>query len=334
MPHLSAVVPVYRAEACVGELTRRLVASLGEISEDFEVIYVDDGSGDGSWDAIVREAAADPRIRGLRLCRNFGQHHALTAGLDLANGDWVVILDCDLQDPPEQIHRLYAKAAEGFDVVLARRLSRRHPARDRISSRWFYRAFDWLAGTRSDPAIGSFRILSRKVVQAFRRMGEQQRFFGGMIQWLGFPTATVEVEHAPRHAGESTYTLLRRAALASNAMIAFSNKPLVLSVRLGFAIFLISLTMAGRYVYLKLVYGITVEGWTSVIVSLYLLGGLIIMNLGLIGIYIGRIFDQTKQRPLYVVDAATFDEASGRAAGYSGPVIARNRAPGLTVSSR
>jgi len=330
--HLSAVVPVYRAAACVGELTRRLVASLAEITDDFEIVYVDDGSGDDSWAAIAREAAADPRVRGLRLCRNFGQHHALTAGLDLADGDWVVILDCDLQDPPEQIHKLYAVAQEGFDVVLARRMSRRNPTFDRITSRWFYRAFDWLAGTRSDPAIGSFRILSRKVVEAFRRMGEQQRFFGGMIQWLGFPTATVEVEHAPRHAGESTYTLLRRVALAANAMIAFSNKPLVLSVRLGFVIFLVSLGMAGRYVYLKLAYGITVEGWTSVIVSLYLLGGLIIMNLGLLGIYIGRIFEQAKQRPLYVVDATTFDDA--REPAYPAPSIIRKRAPGITASSR
>jgi dolichol-phosphate mannosyltransferase len=334
VPHLSAVVPVYRAEACVGELTRRLTASLAEITEDFEIVYVDDGSGDGSWDAIAREAAADPRVRGLRLCRNFGQHHALTAGLDTADGDWVVILDCDLQDAPEQIQRLYAKATEGFDVVLARRVSRRHPFLERVTSRWFYRAFDWLAGTRSDPAIGSFRILSRKVVEAFRRMGEQQRFFGGMIQWLGFPTATVEVEHAPRHAGESTYTFLRRAALASNAMIAFSNKPLMLSVRLGFAIFLVSLAIAGRFAYLKLVYGITIEGWTSVIVSLYLLGGLIIMNLGLLGIYIGRIFDQAKQRPLYVVDATTFGDASRQAPGYPVAAIGRNRAPGITASSR
>ena len=206
MPHLSIVTPVYKAEGCLDELYRRLAAALEPLTPEFEIIMVEDCGGDRSWEIICRLAAADPRVKGLQFSRNFGQHYGITAGLDASEGDWVVVMDCDLQDRPEEIPALYAKAQEGYDVVLARRGGRTDGAMKRLSSWCFYKVLSWLADTEYDSATGNFRIISRKVVLAYRQMREQLRFFGGLVNWMGFPTAAIEVSHATRHQAQATHT--------------------------------------------------------------------------------------------------------------------------------
>jgi glycosyltransferase involved in cell wall biosynthesis len=309
MPLLSVVTPVYKAEGCLDELYRRLVAALGSITTDFEIVMVEDCGGDRSWEIIRQLAAADPRVKGMQFSRNFGQHYGITAGLDVAVGDWVVVMDCDLQDRPEEIPALYAKALEGFDVVLARRGGRTDGAFKRFSSWCFYRLLSWLADTEYDSATGNFRIVSRKVVLASRQMREQLRFFGGLVNWMGFPTASIEVSHATRHEGKSTYTFSKLWRLATDTIIAYSDKPLRLAVRFGFAMSLLAFA-AGLFILVHAVlYGSPVVGWPSLFVSVYFIGGIIISILGVLGIYLGKTFDEAKKRPLYIVMNSTFDHA-------------------------
>jgi dolichol-phosphate mannosyltransferase len=291
---ISIVVPVYKAENCLDELYCRLVAALETITPDFEIVLVEDCGGDNSWQVIEQLAAADPRVRGIQFSRNFGQHYGITAGLDHCHGDWVVVMDCDLQDRPEEIPRLYAKAQEGYDIVLARRAARQDPPLKRITSWLFYKIFSYLADIEYDGASGNFRIMLR--------------FFGGLVQWLGFPTTSIEVEHAERFEGNSTYTFAKLWKLATETIIAYSDKPLRIGVRFGFGMAALAFCY-GMYILLRAwVYGSPIPGWNSLIVSLYFIGGIIIAMLGIIGIYLGKAFDESKKRPLYIVRRTTFDE--------------------------
>lgn len=306
---LSVVIPVYKAEGCLDELYRRLVAAIEPVTKDFEIVLVEDCSGDRSWEIIRALADADPRVKGLQFSRNFGQHYGITAGLDVAEGDWVVVMDCDLQDRPEEIPRLYAKAQEGYDVVLARRGGRTDGLLKRFSSWCFYQLLSWLADTDYDSAAGNFRIISRKVVLACRSMREQLRFFSGLVNWMGFPTGSIEVSHAERHEGRSTYTFGKLWKLAMDTIIAYSDKPLRLAVRFGFVMSMLSFA-AGLYILLRaLFYGSPVMGWPSLMVSVYFIGGITISILGMLGIYLGKTFDEAKKRPLYIVMNKTFDHA-------------------------
>lgn len=310
MPHISIVVPVYKAEDSIHELYSRLKTSLESITLDFEIVLVEDCGGDNTWQMIEQLAADDPRVRGIQFSRNFGQHYGITAGLDHCDGDWVVVMDCDLQDRPEEIPRLYAKAQEGYDIVLARRGVRRDPLIKRATSLIFYKLFSYLADIEYDEQTGNFRIMSRKVVANFRRLREQLRFFGGLVQWMGFPTASVQVEHAERFEGSSTYTFAKLWKLAADAVIAYSDKPLRMGVRFGFGMALLAFSY-GLYILLRaLLYGSPIPGWNSIIVSVYFIGGIIIAMLGIIGIYLGKTFDESKKRPLYIVSRTTFNECS------------------------
>jgi glycosyltransferase involved in cell wall biosynthesis len=307
-PLISVIVPVYKAENCLDELYQRLKAALETISPAFEIVLVDDCGGDRSWEIIERLTAADARVRGVQFSRNFGQHYGITAGLDFCQGDWAVVMDCDLQDRPEEIPRLYAKAMEGYDIVLARRGARQDGMLKRISSGLFYRLFSYLADIEYDGEVGNFRIMSRKVVNSFQQMREQLRFFGGLVQWLGFPTASITVEHAERFDGQSSYTFAKLWKLASETIIAYSDKPLRIGVRFGFGMAGLAFSY-GLYILLHaLIYGSPIPGWNSLIVSLYFIGGIIIAMLGIIGIYLGKTFDESKKRPLYIVRRTTFDE--------------------------
>ena len=305
-PHLSVVVPVFKAENSLDELYQRLKTSLETISPDFEIVLVEDCGGDNSWQVIERLASFDPRVRGLQFSRNFGQHYGITAGLDCCQGDWVVVMDCDLQDRPEEIPRLYAKAMEGYDVVLARRGARRDPPLKRLTSWMFYRIFSYLADIEYDGESGNFRIMSGKVVENFRRMGEQLRFFGGLVQWMGFPTAAIDVEHSERFEGKSSYTFAKLWKLASETIIAHSDKPLRLAVRFGFLMALVSFIYGATILLRAIFYNSPILGWSSLIVSLYFIGGIIVSLLGVLGIYLGKTFDETKKRPLYIVRRVTF----------------------------
>lgn len=308
--HISIVVPVYQAEDCLDELYRRLKEALESISLDFEILLIEDCGSDNSWQVIERLAAADPRVKGLQFSRNFGQHYGITAGMDFCRGDWVVVMDCDLQDRPEEIPHLYAKAQEGYDIVLARRGKRQDPLLKRTLSLLFYRVFSYLADMDYDGETGNFRIMSRKVVQNFCRMREQLRFFGGLVQWLGFPTASIDVQHSERFEGQSSYTLRKLWKLAAETIIAYSDKPLRLAVRFGFLMAGFSF-LFGIYILLRaMLYGSPIMGWSSLFVSLYFIGGIIIAILGILGIYLGKTFDESKKRPLYIVRRATFNDAT------------------------
>ena len=308
-PHLSVVIPVYKAENCLDELYLRLKLALESISENFEIVLVEDCGGDHSWQAIERLANADPRVRGLQFSRNFGQHYGITAGIDYCRGNWVIVMDCDLQDRPEEIPRLYAKAQEGYDVVLALRGQRRDPALKRLTSWLFYRTFSYLADIKYDGDSGNFRIMSSKVVKNFRRMREQLRFFGGQVQWMGFPTASIEVEHAERLEGKSTYTLAKLAKLASETIIAYSDKPLRIGMRIGFTMATLAFVYGSYTLIHAWLYGSVIPGWNSLMVSVYFIGGIVIAMLGILGIYLGKTFDESKRRPLYIIRRATFEQS-------------------------
>lgn len=305
---ISVVVPVYKAENCLDELYQRIKLALESISQRFEIVLIEDCGGDNSWQVIERLALADSRVRGIQFSRNFGQHYGITAGLDICQGEWIVVMDCDLQDRPEEIPRLYAKAQEGYDVVLARRGTRCDPLLKRITSWLFYKAFSYLADIKYDGESGNFRIMSRKVVVNFRRMGEQLRFFGGLVQWMGFPTASIEVEHAERFEGQSTYTFAKLWKLAAETIIAHSDKPLRLAVRFGFIMAFFSFCYGAYILGRAMFYDSPIPGWSSLIVSLYFIGGIIIGILGILGIYLGKTFDESKKRPLYVISRTTYGE--------------------------
>lgn len=307
MPHISVVSPVYQAEACVAELCRRLRAAIAPLTESFEIILIEDRSPDNSWAAIQAEAAKDSRVRGLRLARNSGQHRAITAGLDVAKGDWVVVMDCDLQDPPEEIPRLYDKAMDGYEIVVAQFEERTESAFRQKTSRIFWRGLSWLAGMPFDHRIGNFRIMSQSVVENFRLYREQLRLLGGITTLMGFTTASLPVRRDERFAGETSYTLGKLLSIAIEIAMAYSDKPLKLSVMAGLFISGLSIIVGGVILVLGLGGFVEVPGWASVMVSLYLLGGLVIANLGVVGYYVGKTFDETKRRPLYIVERTTYE---------------------------
>ncbi|PLY16316.1 MAG: glycosyltransferase [Sedimenticola sp.] len=301
MDLISVVIPVYKAEGCLHELYRRLKSSLAEVGQDYEIILVEDCGGDRSWEIIQELAAIDDGVKGIKFSRNFGQHHGITAGLDHCLGEWVVVMDCDLQDRPEEIPRLFAKAKEGYDIVFARRFERKEGLIKKLFARMFYAVFDYLTEQRSDPTIANFGIYHRRVIDGFCQLRESVRAFPLFVRWLGFNSVAIDVDHAPRHSGESSYTFRKLMRLAIESIIAQSNRPLRLSIKFGFFMALGSILTALYYTFRYFLYDVPVEGWTSVIVSIYFIGGLFFINTGFVGIYVGRIYDETKKRPLYVI---------------------------------
>lgn len=301
-PFISVVTPVYKAEACLGELCRRLVGALEQITPHFEVIMVEDAGPDRSWETMVRIIVADPRCKGIRLSRNFGQHYAITAGLEHASGDWVVVMDCDLQDRPEEIGNLFRTAQEGnFDVVFGRRLQRRDSWPKRMSSKCFYVAYNYFTDARFDNTVANFSISRRPVIEEFLRLREHSRSFPLFIRWLGFSIGYVDVEHAERFAGETSYDLRKLLRFSAESIVSQSNKPLHLSIATGFLLALGAFLLAIYYVIRYSIHNVPVPGWTSTMVSLWFIGGVILMNLGVLGLYLGRVFNEAKNRPLYVI---------------------------------
>lgn len=308
IPLISVVIPVYGCKGCLIELCTRIVQTIESIPAQPEIILVNDASPDLPWETIKQLSTEDDRIKGIDLARNFGQHHAITAGLDYTNGDWVVVMDCDLQDHPEEIANLYKKALEGYEVVFANRTKRKDSWIKRKSSQLFYRTYDFFTGWNSDHTTANFSISAKMVVEAFRTMREQNRFFPLFVQWMGYKTGSIAVQHNARKEGETSYNIKRMIQLGTDAIIAQSNKPLRLSIQFGFLISLISFLFGvyffARYFFLD----VPVQGWTSVIVSIYFIGGLIFFNIGVLGLYIGKVFNETKARPLYLVRETTEDQ--------------------------
>jgi polyisoprenyl-phosphate glycosyltransferase len=309
MAEISVVVPIFREELTLQELYRRLRDALSQITDDFEIVLVSDGGGDRSWEIIRQLSSSDARVRGVMFTRNFGQHVAISAGLDACDGNWVVVMDGDLQDRPEVIPQLYSKAQEGFEVVFVKRTDRPESALYQFSARLFYKIFKLLANTNYDATHGNFSIISRRVVEQYRSVGESLRFYGGILDWLGFSRTSITASHGTRFAGEAGYSLRKRMLLAYQIILAHSDRPLHFSIVFGFLISLWS-GVTGIWIVLRALFikEYSVVGWTSLIVSIFFMGGIILMVLGIVGIYIGKIFNETKGRPLYVVgDRVGFD---------------------------
>jgi glycosyltransferase involved in cell wall biosynthesis len=297
-PELSVVIPVYGCEGCLRRLHERLVAAMEPITPAFEIVLVDDRSTDGAWDVMKELARGDRRVRIVRLSRNFGQHGAITAGLTRSRGRWTVVMDCDLEEPPEEIPRLYAKAREGYEIVRAERLGRRHTRFRRVAAR-VYR-FLFLETSRTTE-YATLSIISRKVVDAFLSLRDRDREYQLMLDWLGFTQATVTFEHGQREHGASTYTLRRLLTVAFDGMYFRTTVLLRLIVILGFGISLAGAAFAAYAIYARIAQD-SPPGYTSIVVLLLLLSGFIIISLGVVGLYVGRIFDQVKGRPLFIVE--------------------------------
>lgn len=297
----SIISPVYKAEKIVPELVRRIVENISAISEDYEVILVCDGSPDNSWQAIVEECAKNKKVVGIELSRNFGQHYAITAGLNNASGEWIYVMDCDLQDRPEEFFNLYNKAMEGYDIVYARRVERKDKWVKRLSSRTFHIVFDWLSGQKTDDTISNFGIYSKKVISEFVKVPERARSFASIISCLGFHSSTVDVAHDKRAEGRSSYSLRKLLQLSSDVIIAQSNKPLRMAVALGFIMSFVSFILALYNVFAKLLGIISLQGFTTTVFSIWFVGGLVLFVMGILGLYVGKTFDQVKGRPLFVI---------------------------------
>mgnify|MGYP001471925081 FL=1 len=309
---LSVVVPVYMGEPFLEELYTRIRQSAERLTPDWELILVNDASPDGSWRNIVKLAERDTRVIGLNLSRNFGQHYAITAGLSAVSGDWVVVMDCDLQDMPEEIPVLYAKAQEGFDSVFARRVERQDNWVKKGCSRLFYQVFSFLTGTHMDASIANFGIYHRKVIEAILSLGDSIRFFPAMAQWVGFRQAACPVRHATRAAGESSYSWRKLFQLALDNMIAFSDKPLRITAWSGLCISILAVLVTLFYLCLALSGSIKVMGYASLILSIWFNTGIMLMTIGMVGIYVGKTFSQTKRRPTFIVaDALNLPEKRG-----------------------
>ena len=302
MVDLSVVVPVYGCEACLRALYDRLTATLESLGVAYEIVLVDDRSRDGGWAVLQELSAADTRVHSLRLSRNFGQHAAITAGLGASRGRHVVVMDCDLQEPPEEIPRLYAEALKGYDVVYARRMTRSHPRFRDHAARLYFRLLNAVAGTNLSAEYGNFSIISRKVVDAFLRFHDKDRHYLMILNWLGFSSSSIEFAHAERHAGESTYTFGSLVHFAFDGLFFQTTKILRWIVYVGFAISALGVALAVYFVVNYLVISHPYPGWTSLGVLLLLLSGFIIVSTGVTGLYIAKIFIQVKDRPLYVID--------------------------------
>jgi polyisoprenyl-phosphate glycosyltransferase len=300
--NLSIVIPVYQAYNMLNELVNRIISAVGPLVEQYQIILVDDFSTDQTWQKISDICDENSNVIGLKLSRNFGQHYAITAGLDNAIGQWVVVMDCDLQDVPEEIPKLYAKANEGFDIVFARRNNRTDKFLKILFARLFYKVYSYLTGMKNDGSVANFGIYHKKVIDNIRLMREPMRAFFPMVHWVGFKSSYIYVQHGKRLYGKPTYNFRKSSKLASEVMLSYSEKPLRLITQLGFLISLISFFI-GFYYLVQYVAGKTlVSGYTSIIISIWFLGGLIILFLGVLGLYISKIFAGIKNRPLYIID--------------------------------
>ena len=300
-PHISVVSPVYKAEKIVAELVRQLHENLAALTADYEIVLVNDASPDESWPAIAAECAKDKRVKGINLSRNFGQHYAITAGLHYAAGEWVVVMDCDLQDRPDEIPNLYRKAqGEGWDIVYARRSMRQDGIMKRMTSWAFGIILGWLSGINTDN-VANFGIYHKKVISEYNKMSEYARSFGSLIRYLGLRSCIVDVLHGKRLYGKSSYSLKQLFRLATDVTLSNSNKPPKWTVGVGFIISLFSFILAFYNMAAKLTGMIQLPGYTTTVFSIWFVGGMILFVLGVLGLYVGRVFDQVKGRQLFVV---------------------------------
>jgi dolichol-phosphate mannosyltransferase len=283
------------------ELHFQLVENLSKITNNFEIIFINDASPDGAWETITEISKKDKRVKGINFSRNFGQHFAITAGLQHSTGNWIIVMDCDLQDQPDEIEKLYGKAMEGYDIVLASRTFRQDNYIKKMFSGLFYITLSYLTDTQQNPEVANFGIYHRKVIDSILLMGDSIRYFPTMVNWVGFRSVEIPVLHGKRFQGVTSYSFRRAFRLAIDVMFAFSDKPLRLTVKLGLTVSLLSVVFAIYNFILYLKGEIDVPGWASMIISIWFLSGLIIFVLGIVGLYIGKTFEKVKERPLFII---------------------------------
>lgn len=302
---LSIVSPVYRAELVLDELVERIANNIPIAFNSFEIILVDDFSPDNSWGKIVEIAKINNNVRGYKLSRNFGQHYAITAGLNQVTGDYVVVLDCDLQDQPEEIAKLFNVAQNGFDIVLARRYERKDTFFKKAFSKLFYKTLSYLTGTKQDATVANFGIYSKQVINEVIKLEEKIKYFPTMVKWVGFSTSYVNVEHASRSEGKSNYNLKKLLNLALDIILAYSDKPLRLIIKFGLIIAFTSFIMVIYTIYSKITGHFSVSGYASLLSSIWFLSGCLLTTLGIVGLYVGKIFEGVKNRPSYIIEKTT-----------------------------
>lgn len=317
---LSVVIPCFNEEPGLAELHRRVgaaCAALADAVADYEIVLVDDGSTDGTWQRIQELAQADPRVLGVSLSRNYGHQIALSAGLNHCTGGLILIIDADLQDPPELVGRMLAKVEEGCEVVYGKRRTRSGETYfKKATAKAFYRLLDRMVSVRIPRDTGDFRLITRKVLDALNSMPEQHRFIRGMISWVGFKQAAIEYDRDSRYAGETKYPFRKMLNFAFDAITAFSVVPLKLATVLGFCMGVASL-LGIVYTVIGWLCGDTVQGWTSTMLAVLCVGSVQLIAIGIFGEYIGRMYMESKRRPLYIIDKITRQPAAGGGADRS-----------------
>ena len=299
---ISVVIPIYGCKAALNELYLRLTKTLKKINKTYEIIFVNDACPQNSWEIIEKICFKDKNTIGVKLSRNFGQMKAILAGLDISRGNNVVVMDCDLQDRPEEIINLYEKLNEGYDVVFAKRKNRKDNFLKKFVSKMFYKIYSYATDSSYDETLCNFSISKRKVIENYCKMREENRAFVMYIKWLGFNQTSIEVQHDKRFEGKSSYNFKKRMKMATDILFSQSDKILKFIVKLGFTITFLSFCFLIYVLINHFVMNNSVAGWTSLFVTICFMSGIIIITTGVVGLYIGNIFMQIKNRPLYIVE--------------------------------
>lgn len=319
---ISIVIPCYNEEEVIGETVKRLIPLCSELSDfDVEIIFVNNGSSDSTWELLKEFSEMDPRIKLISLARNFGYQMSTTAGIDAARGDAVVLMDADLQDPPEVMLQMIAKWREGYDVVYGTRTERlgESPLR-MLATRWFYRLLDRISDVPIPLDTGDFRLMNRNVVDTLKAMPERDRFIRGMVSWIGLKQTALPYRRAERFAGKSKFPMTNLLSFGLDGVVSFSTAPLRVSVALGLICASLALLGILYALSMRLFTHIRVEGWTALMIGILFIGGVQLLSLGMLGEYVGRIYNEIKHRPLYVADQYIGFDRDGPAMSRS-PIV-------------
>lgn len=295
------MIPVYGCRAALPEMYQRLSESMRNISCDYEILFIDDCCPQDSWSVIREICEKDKHVIGIRFTRNFGQHSAIRAGLQKARGNWTAIMDCDLQDRPEDLLLFYEKAREGYSAVIKKRKSRKETPLTIIFSTLFYRVYNYFTDGTYDGELSSFCLLKKEVVEQLCKCKEQNCDVIMLVKWLGYKTATVQLDDEERYEGKSSYSFSKKVRMAFELITEHSNRPLLFSVKCGLVISVVSMVFILYLIIRWAVLGDFSMGWPSLIASVFLMGGLILSAIGIVGLYIGNIFNEVKERPIFVI---------------------------------
>lgn len=299
---LSIVSTAYNAEFFIQDFLNELILNVDELQISYEIIIVEDRSLDNTWIKLKELSKKTPNLKLVRLSKNFGQHAAIIAGLDQVNGKWIVVMDSDLQDDPSEIKHLYNEVQKGFDLVLARRENRQDSFLKKLSSKLFWMLFNILANVKYDNRVGNYGIFHKKVIDEVKRVGDYLKVFPLFVILVGFHSSSISVNHRKRKHGKSSYSLFKLLTLTFNVLISFSNRPLKLIIFIGFLTSLFAFILGSYTLYRAFFDPIPVLGYSSIIISIWFLSGIIITAIGVTGLYIGKIFDQIKGRQVYIID--------------------------------